>query len=95
MSEAVLSALIVTAGSVLCQILINRSNRRKRVAEDAEKEKARAVEEAVKAERLENRLRSIEGKLDTHNGYAEKLGNIERDMAVIKNDVKTLYKHGP
>lgn len=94
MSEAVLSALIVTAGSVLCQILINRSNRRKRVAEDAEKEKSRAVEEAVKAERLENRLCSIEGKLDTHNGYAEKLGNIERDMAVIKNDIRTLYKHG-
>ena len=94
MSEAVLSALIVTAGSVLCQILINRSNRRKRVAEDAEKEKTRAVEEAVKAERLENRLRSIEGKLDTHNGYAEKLGNIERDMAVIKNDIRTLYRHG-
>ena len=95
MSEAVLTALIMTAGSVLCQILINRSNRRKRVEEDAEKEKARAVEEAVKAERLENRLRSIEGKLDTHNGYAEKLGNIERDMAVIKNDVKTLYKMPP
>ena len=94
MSEAVLSALIVTAGSVLCQILINRSNRRKRIAEDAEKEKTRAVEEAVKAERLENRLVSIEGKLDTHNGYAEKLGNIERDMAVIKNDIRTLYRHG-
>jgi uncharacterized protein HemX len=94
MSDAVLTALIMTAGSVLCQILINRSNRKKRVSEDEDKEKARAVEEAVKAERLENRLVSIEGKLDTHNGYAEKLNNIERDMAVIKTDIKNLYKRG-
>lgn len=92
MSDAVLGALITAIGSLICQILINRSNRLKRVKEDAEKEKSRAVEEAVKAERLENRLCSIEGKLDTHNGYAEKLGNIETDIAVIKNDVKTLYK---
>ena len=87
-----LTALIMAVASVICQILINRSNRKKRVAEDAEKEKARAVEEAVKAERLENRLIGIETRLITHNGYAEKLGNIEKDVAVIKNDIKTLYK---
>ncbi len=27
-----------------------------------------------------------------HNGYAEKLGSIGTDIAVIKNDIKTLYK---
>ena len=92
MSDSVLTALIMAVASVACQILINRSNRKKRVAEDAEKEKARAVEEAVKAERLENRLIGIETRLETHNGYAEKLGNIEKDVAVIKNDIKNLYK---
>ena len=92
MSDSVLTALIMAVASVVCQILINRSNRKKRVAEDAEKENARAVEEAVKAERLENRLIGIETRLDAHNGYAEKLGNIEKDIAVIKNDIKTLYK---
>ena len=89
---SIVTAVIMAAASVYCQILINKSNREKRAAEDAEKEKARAVEEAVKAERLENRLIGIETRLDAHNGYAEKLGNIEKDIAVIKNDIKTLYK---
>ena len=92
MSDAVITALIVAASSIICQLLISRSDRRKRTAEDAEKEKKRAVEQAVKDERLENRLKSIEGKLDVHNGYAEKLGNIEKSIAVIENDIKTLYK---
>lgn len=94
MSDAVITALIVAASSIICQLLISRSDRRKRTLEDAEKEKKRAVEQAVKDERLENRLSSIERKLDEHNGYASKLGNIEKSIAVIENDIKTLYKKG-
>lgn len=94
MSDAVLTALIVAASSIICQLLISRSDRKKRTAEDVEKERKRAVEQAVKDERLENRLKSIEQKLDVHNGYAEKLGNIEKSIAVIENDIKTLYKKG-
>ncbi len=92
MSDAVLTAIIMAAASVICQILINRSNNKKHAEEDAERDKARAVDEAVKDERLQNRLRGIETRLDTHNSYAEKLGNIERDIAVIKTDIKNLYK---
>ena len=92
MSDAVLTALIMAAASVICQILINRSNQKKRVEADTEKDKARAVEDAVRDERLQNRLVGIERRLDTHNSYAEKLGGIEQDIAVIKNDIKTLYK---
>lgn len=94
MSDAVITAIIMAAASVICQLLINRSNRIKRVAEDLEKDQKRAVQDAIKEERLENRLKSIEGKLDVHNGYAEKLGEIQTDIAVIKNDIKTLYKQG-
>lgn len=91
MSDAVLTALIMAAASVVCQLLINRSNRKRRVAEDVEKEKKRAVEEALKEERLAVRLNTIERtleennrKLDIHNGYAEKLGDIQQDIAHIK-----------
>ena len=52
------------------------------------------MEDAIKEQRLEFRLKSIENKLDTHNGYAEKLGDIQTDIAVIKNDIKNLYKKG-
>ena len=35
MSDAVLTALIMTAGTIICQILINRSNREKREKDEA------------------------------------------------------------
>lgn len=94
MSDAVVTALIVAVSSIVCQILINRGNRKKQTEEDAEKEKARAVEEAKREAHLEDRLRSIEQKLDVHNGYAEKLGAIGTDIAVIKNDIRNLYNKG-
>ena len=78
--------------SIVCQILINRSNRVKRGVEEAEKDKRRAVENAVKDEHLNNRLEGIETQLKIHNSYAEKFGEIQTDIAVIKNDIKTLYK---
>lgn len=81
MSDVVLAALIGAVASIIVN-LISAGNQRKK----------RAIEEAVKDERLENRLKSIEKKLDTHNGYAEKLGGISTDIAVIKNDIHTLYK---
>ena len=93
-SDAVLVAIITGAFAVIGQWLISRNDRKKRTEEELEKEKKRAVEEAIKNERLENRLSSIENKLDIHNGYAEKLGEIQTDIAVIKNDIKTLYKQG-
>lgn len=92
MSDAVITAIIVAVSSIICQVLINRSNRTKRVAEDAEKEQKRAVDEARKDEHLQNRLESIEAKLDEHNGYAKLFHEISTDIAVIKNDIKTLYK---
>lgn len=88
MSDVVLAALIGAAASIIVNLITL-----------AQQNKKRAVEDAVKEANLENRLSSIERKLETHNNYAEKLGEIQRDMgvmqtdiAVIKNDIKTLYK---
>ena len=80
MSDVVLAALIGAVASIVVN-LITASNQRKK----------RAVEEAVSEANLENRLSSIEKKLDIHNGYAEKLGSISTDIAVIRNDIKNLY----
>ena len=90
--SAVIVALIMMVSSIVCQVLINRSNRKKRVAEDAEKEREKAVIDARKDEQLQNRLGRIEEKLDEHNGYAKIFQGISTDIAVIKNDIKTLYK---
>lgn len=98
MSEAIITALIMAGASIICQLLINRNNQKKRDEDDAAKEKKRAVEEALKEERLNTRLTNIEKnieennqKLDIHNGYAEKLGSIQTDIEVIKTSIEFLH----
>ena len=88
MSDVVLAAVIGAEAWIIVNLITL-----------AKQSKKRAVEDAIKDERLENRLTSIENKLEAHNRYAEKLesikkdmGEIQTDIAVIKNDIKTLYK---
>lgn len=76
-----MGALITAVASVIVQFLINANNNRRKKVEDA-------VRDAL----MEKRLESIEHKLDIHNGYADKLGNIETSIAVISNEIKNLYK---
>lgn len=82
----------MTFGSIICQVLINKGNRAKRAKEETEKEKQTAISKAVADQQLKTRLARIEEKLDIHNGYAEKLSDIATAIAVIQNDIKTLYK---
>ena len=40
--------------------------------------------------RLDERLKSVEKKLDEHNRYADKIGGIQSDIASIKTDIKNI-----
>ena len=79
MTEAVIVAVIAAIGSVIGQAIISANGRKKDVAERAKLD-----------ERTANRLEAIERKLDVHNGYAEKLGALQRDVAVIKTEIQQL-----
>ena len=81
MSDPVLIALITGICAVVGQWLISRSQNEKR-----------KVDDAIRDARLEDRLKSVEKKLDEHNGYASRFATIQTDIAVIKNDIKNLYK---
>ena len=81
MSDGVLVALITGLCAVVGQWLISRSQNEKR-----------KVDDAVRDARLDDRLAGVERRLDLHNGYAERFSEIQTDIAVIKNDIKTLYK---
>lgn len=94
-SEAIMIALISAAvpavGSIIVQLIVTHSNNKKRKREDAEKEKQRAVEEAKKDAELKAWMKEIERtlkennhKLDIHNGYAEKIGSLQTDVAYIR-----------
>ena len=94
MSDAVLIAIIGLGGplltaiaSVLTQIILNKRNREKRKIESEEERKQAAIEEALKDERLEQRMKVIEDKLDIHNGYAEKLQDVNCQLGEIKTDI--------
>lgn len=40
--------------------------------------------------RLDERLKSVEKKLDEHNGYAKKFESIQIDLAKISTEIKNL-----
>lgn len=81
MSDAVIVAIITGVCAVVGQLLISRAQTAKR-----------KVDDAVRDARLDDRLAGVEKRLDMHNSYAEKFADIQTDIAVIKNDIKTLYK---
>lgn len=98
-SDAVLVAAITATATIICQLLINHNNRKKQKNETAEEQKKKAVEEAVKEERRKNEMSEIHSqmseiidRLDIHNGYAEKLGSIEKSIVALETQMKVLSK---
>lgn len=79
MSDVVLAALIGAVTSIIVNLIAASAQRKKR-----------AVEEAVKETNLNNRLQSIENKLDTHNGYAEKLTEMDKNLGIITERINNI-----
>ena len=42
---------------------------------------------------MDERMKGIERRLDMHNKYAEKFGEIQTDIAVIKEQIKNLKEN--
>lgn len=77
MNPTVQAALIGSITSIIICLLGFWNNNRKR-----------REEEAIRDAKLEMKLSSIEKKLDEHNGYAEKIGGIQTDIAYIKGKME-------
>ena len=75
----IIVAIITGICSVFGQWLISRKQ-----SQD------RAIAEAERETRLDMRLQGVEKRLDDHNHYASKIGSIQTDIAVIKNEIKNL-----
>ena len=91
MSDALIGAI---AALVVC-LINNFFQERKRKKDEQDKEVAKAAQDAAKEERLAARLNTIEKKqeevchkLDIHNGYAEKISAVQRDIAYIKGTLE-------
>lgn len=79
------SAIIVGGLAVLGSFLSN-------VALTRKKAKADEMKELERETRQEDRMKSIEKKLDEHNRYAEKLSSIEKSMVAMQKDIEYLRK---
>ena len=77
MNPTVVAALIGAAASIVVNLISAWQQNSKR-----------RLEEATREARLEERLKSIEKKLDEHNGYAQKIGGIQQDIAYIKGKME-------
>lgn len=77
MNPTVLAALIGAASAIIVQLIST-----------AQQNSKRRLEEAAREAKLEERLKSIEKKLDEHNGYAQKIGSIQQDIAFIKGKLE-------
>lgn len=83
MDPTILAVCITAGASVLCQIIISHTGK-----------KAALVEQAKKDQALQDRLNAIEEKIDIHNGYAEKLGDISTALQLLQKDVQYLREAG-
>ena len=77
MNPTVLAALIGAVASIIVNLIsVYQQNQKRR------------EEEKVRDAKLEMKLSSIEKKLDEHNGYAEKIGAVQQDIAYIKGKME-------
>lgn len=81
MVTSIITGVLAVIGAYMGNVAIIRKKGREDAVRDAEREARQSL-----------RLDSIEKKLDIHNGYAEKFGDIQKDIAVIRNDIKHLQK---
>lgn len=79
MNTDIVVALIVAAGSVVCQILINYSNRRK---QESENEKTKSL--------ISYRIEQLENKVNKHNNLIERTYKIEQTEAIMAEEIKAV-----
>ena len=78
-SESIVVALITGASAVVSNVVISRR-----------KSRQDAIDNALREQRQTLRLDSIEKKVDEHNGYAKRFGEIEKSIVRIETKLGDL-----
>lgn len=78
MEQSIIVALITGVCAVIGQWLIARENKRKA-----------DTEQAVKDALIQQRLDSIDKKLDEHNGYAQRFEEVAVSLAELRTELHT------
>lgn len=88
MSEAVIVGLISVVGSVIVQLIVSASKTRENDARMV----AHEQEQKDRLESISEWMKTVNTKLDEHNGYAKKFADTSKDIALIKKDIEYLRK---
>jgi len=84
----VISGIFAVVGSYAGNMAITRKKSREEVIKEAVREQKQA--DTFKS--IEEKITSLEKKVDIHNGYAEKFGEISKSLIAIKKDIEYLRK---
>ena len=79
MSEGIIVAIIAAGASVIGNLIVSANARKKE-----------AIERAKRDQYLDDNLKSINRKLDEHNGYAARFADISADIRVLRTEVEHL-----
>ena len=82
----IIVALITSFGGVLGAYLAVQKGNRESEIKDAQREQR----QSDRLDRIDERIGNLEKKVDIHNGYAEKFGEIANSMTALSKDIEYL-----
>lgn len=88
MSNEVLIALIGFASAVVGAVFGYLGNNRKQAVLNAQREQ----EQQDRFNRIEEWMKKVDKKLDSHNGYAERFADTSKDIALLAERQKAIQK---
>lgn len=79
-------ALISATGGVIGAYLAVQKGNRESDIKDAQREQR----QSDRLDRIDEKITNLEKKVNIHNGYAEKFGEVAKSMAVMAKDIEFL-----
>lgn len=82
----IIVAIITSLGGIIGAYLAVQKGNRENEIKDAQREQR----QSDRLDRIDERICSLEKKVDIHNGYAEKFGEIANSMTAMSKDIEYL-----
>lgn len=87
--EATIIQSLITSGATIVVAYIGYMKLQK---QNKIEEAIREQKQLDRLDRIDDNVRSLGKKVDIHNGYAEKFGEISSSIALIQKDIEYLKK---
>lgn len=82
----IIVAIISCLGGIIGAFLAVRKGNRESEIKDAQREQR----QSDRLDRIDEKISNLEHKVDIHNGYAEKFGDIAKQMTAMAKDIEYL-----